>query len=480
VVALAAACDISSETSFDGVAGQNTAGTALSEAGSTAKAGSDAGGSASPAGGMSTGGANAGAGQGMTGGMSGSSTGGSMGGSTGGSTAGASSGAGGGTSQAGEGGMATAGDAGSGNGGANEAGMGGDTSAQAGATGEAGETGQGGSGDVGCGGKSLGWQARASSVMFLMDRSGTMFDLASQPWLAVRDAALPVIDAYDGSENIGFMPVAGEIGACPITDDVAPAPGNYPLIAAKYNALVKPTKGEAPFTLALTRAQQLLVAAPAGEAFVIMVIDGQPDFCGDGNDLCPIDSVVARIQTLKAAGITTLVAGLPIYVGADTGLYAAALQSYANAGAGLPVASAGATAQDIYFQCEGVPAWKAELVSSGKPAQQALGSYSASPGAASVTALNPADAAGMTAAFSQLFARTHSCSFETHDGKVVLGSASSGVVKLDGVPVSYDATNGWHMKSDTVVELVGGACDTLRATPAAAITIDFPCGAVTN
>ena len=58
VLAIAAACDSGSETSFDGVAGQNTAGTVPSTAGSAAKAGSGAGGSATATGGMNTGGVN--------------------------------------------------------------------------------------------------------------------------------------------------------------------------------------------------------------------------------------------------------------------------------------------------------------------------------------------------------------------------------------------------------------------------------------
>lgn len=473
MLGVAAACDSGSETSFDGVAGTNAGGTMLTAAGSANKAGSDAGGNANPGGGMSNGGSSATGGMNATAGMSGSSLGGAAAGTTSGS-------GGSGTSQAGEGGVPAMGEAGATSGGASEGGMAGDTSAQAGSTGDAGETGQGGSGDVGCAGQALAWQARPSNVMFLMDRSGTMFDVIAPPWLPVRDAALPVIDVYDGSQNIGFMAMTGELATCPLLDEVAPAPGNYAAIAAKYNALVKPAKGESPFMLALSRAQQLLAAAPAGDQFVIMVIDGQPDYCGDGNDLCPIDSVVARIQALKTAGITTLVAALPIYTGADTALYTAALQSYANAGVGLPAASAGDTAQNIYFQCNGVTGWNAEFVASGKPAQQALGAYSASPGSALVTSLNPASPASLTSSFSQLFARTQSCSFEAKNGKVVLASAASGVVKIGGVAVSYDATNGWHMKSDSVVELVGSACDTLRATPAAAVTIDFPCDAVTN
>lgn len=456
------------------MAGANNAGTTLTAAGSANQAGKDTGGSSNPSGGMNTSGANATGGLNTTAGASGSSV--------GGAAAGTNSGSGGSAvSQAGEGGVPAVGEAGAASGGASEGGMAGDTSSQAGATGDAGETGQGGSGDVGCNGAPLAWQARKSNVMLLMDRSGTMFDVAPTPWASVRDAALPVIDAYDGAQNIGFMAVTGELATCPLLDEVAPAPSNYAPIAAKYNALGKPVKGESPYMLALTRAQQLLAAAPAGgEPFVIMVIDGQPDYCGDGNDLCPIDSVVARIQALKTAGVTTLVAALPIYTGADTALYASALQSYANAGAGLPAASAGATVQNVYFQCTSSAGWNAEFVASGKPAQQALGTYSASPGSAPITSLNPLDAPGMATAFSQLFTRTQSCSFEATNGKVVLASASSGVVKLGAATLDYEGANGWRMKSDTVVELLGSACDTLRATPATSVSIAFPCGAVTN
>jgi hypothetical protein len=388
-----------------------------------------------------------------------------------------SGGSGGGVGVAGTAGMASAGAAGMANG---DGGMGGDSSPPGGA----GEAGQGGSGEVGCGGKALSWKARPSKVMFLIDRSGTMFDVDSKPWTTVRDAVLPVIDAYDAQRNIGFMAMTAELATCPILDEVAPAPNNYTPIAAKYTPLTKPTKGESPFMLALGRARELLDAAAGAEPFVIMVIDGQPDYCNDGDPLCPIDSVVARIQLLKSAGITTLVAGLPLTASAvgDAAVYAAALQSYANAGVGLPAATVGNTEANIYFSCNSgsptAPSWPAEFTASGKPAQKALGTYSASPGSATFTSLDPANAAGLTTAFSQLFARTHSCSFETTGGTVV--QAASGVVKLDNVAIAFDATNGWHMKSATELQFVGNACNALRASATAQVSIDFPCAAVGN
>jgi hypothetical protein len=296
---------------------------------------------------------------------------------------------------------------------------------------------------------------------------------------------LPVIDANDARENIGFMAMSGEFNTCPLLDEVAPAASSYAQIAAKYNALAKPTKGESPFMLALDRAQQLLAAAPEGPRFVILVIDGHPDYCNDGDDLCPIDSVVAHLQKLHAAGISTLVAGLPIFQGADTAVYTAALQSYANAGAGAAVASVGDTVSGVYFRCSSgsatPPSWKAEFVDSGKPAQQALGSYSASPGTAPYTTLTPAAGAqSLTASFTSLFAQTQSCRFEATNGKVVPASAAQGVVKVNDATVPYDASNGWQLVGDHTIELVGSACTNLRASPGAVVSIDFPCGAVAN
>jgi hypothetical protein len=431
-------------------------------------AGGDVGGSVNPTAGVGQGGLNA----------SGSNPGGGTDANGGVSTAGTSSGSGGsGGVMTGDGGMPSAGAAGMASG---DGGIGGDTSPPA----SAGDGGQGGSPGGGCNGAALTWKPRPSNVMFLMDRSGTMFDVDSKPWVTVRDAALPVIDAYNAQRNIGFMAMTGESGTCPILDEVAPAANNYPAIAAKYTPLAKPTKGESPFMLALSRARQLLDAAPAAEPFVIMVIDGQPDYCNDGNDLCPIDSVVARIQLLKAAGITTLIAGLPLVSSAvgDAAVYAAALQSYANAGVGLPVASVGNTEANIYFQCSGglatPPSWPAEFAASGKAAQQALGSYSASPGSAPFTSLDPTNAGSLTTAFSKLFARTNSCSFQTTDGTVVQPAA--GVVKIDNVTIPFDASNGWHMKSTTELEFVGNACNALRASVTAQVSIAFPCAAVGN
>ncbi|HEX2875332.1 MAG TPA: vWA domain-containing protein [Polyangiaceae bacterium] len=528
VLALAAACDSGSETDFEPVtagtsgialAGSSTAGssTAGSSSGGSSSGGSggsslggngggagQANGGTSPDGGMggvAAGGTSSGTGGGSSAGSGGSSAGsGGSGGSSAGSggssagsggssgssagSGGSSAGAGGsGGSSAGSGGNAgSAGEAGSGGnaGASGNAGSGG-WAGSAGASGMGGSAGTGGGGGTGgtgsCDGKALSWARHPSNVMLLMDRSGTMFDANNQPWAGVRDAVLPVIDAYDEAENVGFLSMTGEFASCPLFDEVAPAANNHAAISAKYNALVKPTKGESPFALALSRAKVLLEAAPAGEKFVILVIDGQPDYCDDGNPLCPIDSVVARVQLLKAAGITTLVAGLPLTVNAvgDANVYAAALQAYANAGVGQPTTIVGTSVSDVYFQCTGSTGWNTEFTASGKPAQQALGSYEALAGTASFTSLTPANGASLTSAFNQLFARTQSCTFTAAGGKVSL--AATGTVKVGGNSVPNDATNGWQLKTETELELVGTACEALRAAPDVAVSIDLPCTA---
>jgi hypothetical protein len=318
--------------------------------------------------------------------------------------------------------------------------------------------------------------------MLLVDRSGTMFE-GGAAWYPVRDAALPAIQAWETRENIGLLAMTGENSSCPILSEVAPALGNHAAIAQEYGSLARPTKGESPFMLALDRAGELLRDA-RGDRFVIFVIDGQPDYCDDGNDLCSIDSVISHLQKLKASGITTLVAGLPIYAGADTARYAAALESYANAGAGEPVAAVGVGSVDIYNQCNGgsvlPPSWKAEHAASGKPPLQPLATYAAMPGNETYTALEPTDPAGLSDDFQALFARTQSCSFEAGGGKVAPEAVDRGAVVLDGKPIPHDAQNGWQLLGGDVIQLSGEACRALRADAAATLSIEFPCDAVTN
>jgi hypothetical protein len=78
------------------------------------------------------------------------------------------------------------------------------------------------------------------------------------------------------------------------------------------------------------------------------------------------------LQKLKALNITTMVFGLPST--GDQTTYGSILQSFANAGAGQPVApvvAANQTTLDIYNQCfnggdTNAAGWKAEFATAAK------------------------------------------------------------------------------------------------------------------
>ena len=61
------------------------------------------------------------------------------------------------------------------------------------------------------------------------------------------------------------------------------------------------------------------------------------------------------------------------------------------------------------------------------------------------------------------------------NGTVTLGSECQGSVKVDGVLIPCNDPNGWRLKNDRTVELVGSACSDLRAKPQANVRADFPC-----
>jgi hypothetical protein len=337
---------------------------------------------------------------------------------------------------------------------------------------------------------------KVPTVMLMVDRSGTMFKDNGNPWGILRDGVLDVVQRMNNDVRFGLLAVTGEqqAGMCPLLDEVAPADHNYDAIAAKYKALMAPTKGESPGMLGLQHAYQVLSAdTTPGDKYVLFVTDGEQDYCGDGNALCATDSVVYWLQKLKALNVTTLIFGLP--TGGDQTTYAAILQAFANAGAGKPVApavSTGQTATDIYNQCfnGGDPnanGWKVEFAAAAKvddPAtadvdeSKTLGGYSATGGTAKVFQPDPSDQMALTTEFSNVLAGVKSCTFDIGgDIKVVQTLLDQAHVYVQGteVPLDQAGMNGWHMPTPTQIELVGDACTNWRMPENTKIDWDFPC-----
>ena len=112
-------------------------------------------------------------------------------------------------------------------------------------------------------------------------------------------------------------------------------------IATLYDGLPFPPnstqqgiKFESPISESIGNVTKALMAdTDPGSKYIMLITDGQPDYCDDSNALCAPDSVVWQLQTAYTAGIPTIVFGI------QTALFDLApgvLQAFANAGAGEP------------------------------------------------------------------------------------------------------------------------------------------------
>lgn len=346
------------------------------------------------------------------------------------------------------------------------------------------------------------------TVYLLVDRSGTMFDSLGNnvsAWTALRGGVLEVMRELEGSVRFGFAAFSGANTGLQMCDlqvpAVPPKLNNYADIAALYEPLGQPTNSkDTPTLLALERVASQLRAdtETVGDKYILFVTDGEPDYCDDGNQLCPPDSVVGLLQRLSsgvdAAGapvapIRTLVFGISSPTATIRG---DVLQAFANAGAGLPVMAIAQNPNqvpnptDMYDQCNGIPGWRTDFAATGKPAVrgESVGDYvfdATLAGSAPVYRPDPTNQAALTDQLRAALAGVKSCTFDLgEDGVLVdLSRADLGQlarVLINGQPVTYDPANGWSMMSETTVALTGSACDVWRnPTMVTTISFDFPC-----
>lgn len=348
------------------------------------------------------------------------------------------------------------------------------------------------------------------TVYLVVDRSGTMFDSIGNnvsAWTALRGGALEVMRELEGSVRFGFAAFSGA-NTGPLMCDlqvptVPPKLNNYADIAALYEPLGQPMNSkDTPTLLALEQvASQLRQdTATVGDKYIMFVTDGEPDYCDDGNQLCPPDSVVGLLQRLSSgidatgatvAPIRTLVFGIS---SPTATIRADVLQAFANAGAGLPVMAISQNANqapnpnDLYDQCfnGNVQGWISDLAAAGKtPVRgEAIGDYvfdATLAGKAPVFRPDPTDQAALTGQLRTALAGVKSCSFDLGEDNVQVDLSRTDLgqlarVLINGQPVVYDPANGWSMMSETTVVLGGAACEMWR-NPLIATTIsfDFPC-----
>ncbi len=370
------------------------------------------------------------------------------------------------------------------------------SSSTAGHGGEAAMAGASPTGDAGAGAGGSGQTCRSfevypestvPTVFVLVDRSGSMFnclstssagscpDPSDTPWAALKAGTLDMIQKLEGSIRFGFGTFAGEQGgSCPSFTKVNAALSNYDVIEAAYSAVAPPLKGEAPTSQVLGSLKALLAADTSpGKKYVLLVTDGEPDFCGDGNPVCAVDASVGALQALYAAGVGTMIFGVDSKLST---ISAATLQAFADAGAGKPVSppNVGATVKD---QCTSEAGWLSAYTASGASGSS-LGAYSSS-GSATVFRPDPSDRAALTKLFATAVSGVKSCFFDLAAGlSVDLSQLDRATVRVEGELVARDDANGWRMKTPTQLELRGGACELWHDPDHHTIDFRFPCGVV--
>ena len=293
------------------------------------------------------------------------------------------------------------------------------------------------------------------SVFVLVDRSSSMFERSF--WNPLKDGVLAVIEQLQGEIRFGFSSYTGAAGMqCPQLTTVVPiADKNFAAIKRAYDTIAKPEfKGETPTSLAIKEVTQTLLKEPKNSPkFIVLVTDGEPDFCDDPNVTCSRDAVVGATQAAFTQGVGTFIFSVGGMVDS------AHLGDVANAGTGQPVED---RQMAVHYQCP-----------------QSTGMYSATSGNAPYFEPDVNDRAALVKALTDTIAGVRSCVFDLQ-GKVQINLklADQGVVELDGQRVPYGGNDGYRMNSETQLELLGAACMRLKRPETKRVFIDFPCEAV--
>lgn len=297
--------------------------------------------------------------------------------------------------------------------------------------------------------------SKVPSVFILVDRSSSMFERGL--WEPLKAGVLAIVQQLEHEVRFGFTSYTGQAGGmCPeLTGSVPASEDNFAAIKGAYDSIKPPSyKGETPTSRALDEVAALLDAEPADSAkFVLLVTDGEPDFCDDPNVTCSRDAVVASAQAARARGIQTFIFSVGGQVDPNH------LQDVANAGAGLPVED---RQMAVHYQCNG-----------------GIAKYGPEMGRARYFEPNVNDQQALIETLSGVVSGVRSCVFELQGKvKIDLAAADQGIVAVDGQRVPYGGDDGYRMNSATQLELLGGACEALRKPGMRSVLIDFPCEAI--
>jgi hypothetical protein len=226
-------------------------------------------------------------------------------------------------------------------------------------------------------------------------------------------------------------------------------------------------------------AKDILLADPSpGERFILLVTDGDPDFCNNPGINCPADALIASLQLAAAAGVQTLVFGInnPAITAANLFDY------YAQAGVGqTPNFDLGLQVREydgtLNSQCSQFPYWQTLRTMNGNSAElfQPAGRYSAEGGTA--TAFLDSDPTALATQIRSAVEGLKSCIFNLAQSNVEVkaGSESEGNIFVDDQLIPLDQ---WRMNDAVTLELLGAACETWQRPEVTKFFAGFPCDAI--
>ena len=238
---------------------------------------------------------------------------------------------------------------------------------------------------------------------------------------------------------------------------VAPALNNYTAIKSAYDGWGPPRTGGRPHADVRRHSDGRGDAAGGpnqGPKYIMLVTDGETDFCDDGNALCPADAITYLVQDLynQTPSIGTLVVGIP-----DTARpirssrrFSRPGQRGGRAGGRDPNRLGRLDPMDFWYQCNGSMTtgmdWQNLFTAAGRTGMTSLASYTTVGTAAAFTPTDTSTSALVSQISTAINTIPPSCVFDLSSLakpiKVDRTKLNEGGVFLNGVPVPSTRTTG--------------------------------------
>jgi len=325
-------------------------------------------------------------------------------------------------------------------------------------------------------------------------------------WDPMKAGVLEVVEQLQGDVRFGFASYTGTTAMCTgLQTSTAIAQDNFEVIKTAYDALGDvmipndfSSKGETPTPAAVLAVTDLLLADQApGDRYIMLVSDGEPDFCEDNLGKCAADATIAALQYAHTQGIKSFVFGIENTHIDDPELF----DFFAQGGVGeMPNWEVGLDIKEysgvLNSECAGKePAaiWTelqsrlghappADSCGANQPPEGNLNcylpaaSYSAAGGTAS--AFMDADPAALAEVILTQVEALKSCVIDVNFA-VDAGAEDQGEIYVGDLTTPVAASD-WRMNTPSQIELLGASCDLWLLEETKDFFAGFPCEVITE